>query len=64
MRAMSIFLSFVLLHCGGCACRQSMTIIAEGRVASHAVYMPEISGIDAYGTGNAVIRAEYRMFLP
>jgi len=67
MRKILIVLSIiVLVQFLGCASprHSTLVVIAEGRVASHTVYKPDISGLDAYERADAVVRAEYHVILP
>lgn len=66
MRKILLVLSFiVLMQFLGCASpRQStLVVIAEGRVASHTVHKPDISGSNDRGGADAVVRAEYHVIL-
>ena len=66
MRKILTVLSFiVLVQLFGCAAprHSTLVVIAEGRVASHTVYKPTLSGLEAEGAADAVVRAEYHVIL-
>lgn len=67
MRKILLVLSvIVLVQLLGCASprHSTLVVIAEGRLASHTAYKPTLSGLEALGAADAVVRAEYHVILP